>query len=596
MKNLKEIKRLLIVASIVLLFVITIGVTYAFFSYVKDGSTENTIKSGSITFLYDEINQSGNSIGIEDALPTSDTLGKQQTNYFNFKIVSTASTTTSIPYEITLRQKQGTDNIGDKVKVYLSKIDSYNSQVNNEEEVVTSMFSDLTTVTHNNYSEKLLHSDIVPASNTRYEQYYRLKMWLDASTNLSSENYANKTFTVMVNVYSNGHVLDANSGNASISTLSVGGTLLTVTSTENDIDYYEATLPEGTEQTTISVETADYTRVQVIKTQSDYQTPIATSNNITRLSQTLSKVVQLTDGSNYFKIITISEDGTEKESHMKIKLGRSVQIFGNSYIIEPDAPTLTTTSDVANENGLYSMNVTNGFGGADGTTYFFRGNVNNNYVSFADQTWRIVRINEDGTIRLILDSGINSNTTYQFARSYNYYSDMYYSNNADYIQDVVDTWYTTNITGTYDNKVAKGNYFCEAAKTKYDTNWTSGDATMTAYSSYIPNFKCITDGNNKGLINISAGLINYDELVFAGGYPLQANSNYYLFQGYSWFTMSPNGFQPNVGRARIWYVDNEIGLDATGTRDSMVVRPVINLKADVTATGTGTSTDPYVIQ
>ena len=318
MKDLKEIKKLLIVASIVLLFVITLGVTYAFFTYVKDGTTENTIKSGSITFLYDEINQSGNSIGIEDALPTSDTLGKQQTNYFNFKIVSTASTTTSIPYEITLRQKTGTDNIGDKIKVYLSKIDSYNSQVSNEDEVVTSMFSDLTTVTHNNYSEKLLHNDIVPASNTRYEQYYRLKMWLDASTNLSSANYSDKTFTVMVNVYSNGHALDANSGNANISSVSVGGNALTVSSTENNIDYYETTLPEGTQQTTISVETADYTRVQVIKTQSDFQTPLATSNNINRLSQTLSKVVQLTDGANYFKIITISENGNEKETHMKI--------------------------------------------------------------------------------------------------------------------------------------------------------------------------------------------------------------------------------------------------------------------------------------
>ena len=38
-----------------------------------------------------------------------------------------------------------------------------------------------------------------------------------------------------------------------------------------------------------------------------------------------------------------------------------------------------------------------------GTTYYFRGNVENNYVKFAGKDWRIVRINEDGTIRLILD-------------------------------------------------------------------------------------------------------------------------------------------------------------------------------------------------
>ena len=38
-----------------------------------------------------------------------------------------------------------------------------------------------------------------------------------------------------------------------------------------------------------------------------------------------------------------------------------------------------------------------------GTSYYFRGNVINNYVSFAGFTWRIVRINGDGSIRLIYD-------------------------------------------------------------------------------------------------------------------------------------------------------------------------------------------------
>ena len=38
-----------------------------------------------------------------------------------------------------------------------------------------------------------------------------------------------------------------------------------------------------------------------------------------------------------------------------------------------------------------------------GTTYYYRGNVTNNYVSFAGFTWRIVRINGDGSIRMIYD-------------------------------------------------------------------------------------------------------------------------------------------------------------------------------------------------
>ena len=131
--KLNDKQKILGIFGILSLVLIAVGVSVAFFTYSKDGITENTIKSGSITFLYDEINQSGNSIGIEDALPISDTQGKAQTNYFNFKIVSNSSNTNTIPYEITLRQKQETDNIGNKVKVYVSKIDSYNSAVKTEE-------------------------------------------------------------------------------------------------------------------------------------------------------------------------------------------------------------------------------------------------------------------------------------------------------------------------------------------------------------------------------------------------------------------------------------------------------------------------------
>ena len=38
-----------------------------------------------------------------------------------------------------------------------------------------------------------------------------------------------------------------------------------------------------------------------------------------------------------------------------------------------------------------------------GTSYYFRGNINNNYIKINDMLFRIVRINGDGTIRIILD-------------------------------------------------------------------------------------------------------------------------------------------------------------------------------------------------
>ena len=43
---------------------------------------------------------------------------------------------------------------------------------------------------------------------------------------------------------------------------------------------------------------------------------------------------------------------------------------------------------------------------ANGTSYYYRGSVENNYVYFANRYWRIIRINGDGTIRIIYDGTV----------------------------------------------------------------------------------------------------------------------------------------------------------------------------------------------
>ena len=50
--------------------------------------------------------------------------------------------------------------------------------------------------------------------------------------------------------------------------------------------------------------------------------------------------------------------------------------------------------------------------------------------------------------------------------------------------------------------------------------------------------------------------------------------------------------------ASVWYINQNGGIyqQFVVTSVASYIRPVINLKADVTATGTGTSGDPYVIQ
>ena len=103
----------------------TVWVSYAFFNYVKLGSTENTVTTGTITFLYDEKNASGNGIVITDALPTSDANGKVLTganNVFDFKILATTTGNTNIPYEVTARKKADSTAPDSAIKIYLSEV------------------------------------------------------------------------------------------------------------------------------------------------------------------------------------------------------------------------------------------------------------------------------------------------------------------------------------------------------------------------------------------------------------------------------------------------------------------------------------------
>ena len=254
----------------------------------------------------------------------------------------------------------------------------------------------------------------------------------------------------------------------------------------------------------------------------------------------------------------------------------------NKLITSP--PTLTTSSNNTNDaSGLYSSTATN----TGEPTYYFRGNVENNYVSFAGFTWRIVRINEDGTVRLIMQDGINNNTNYQFNSNYNNYTYMYYTNSE--VKPILENWYQENIEikSNLTDKTVSGNYYCEQAKVKDYSDFTDGNANMAISSNYIPSFKCSTDGNNKGIVNGNIGLINYDELIYAG---VKSGVSYLYNLSIPWWTMSPAGVSTS-NCAVAW--DAQTGLGSSGVYNKFTLRPVINLKTDVVVSGNGKSSNPY---
>lgn len=192
--NKKSTGLLLSILGVISLVLITAGVTYAFFSYAKQGTTENVIKTGTITFLYDELEGEGNGIKITDAIPMDDATGKALSDanqYFDFKVTSTVTGDATIPYEVTLRKGTNSTLGEDQIKVYLTATGDETNGVNSADDNGTiKLYSQLAQTSTNvpaGTVEKTIYKGTVPATTQNYTETFRLRMWIKGETGASAD-------------------------------------------------------------------------------------------------------------------------------------------------------------------------------------------------------------------------------------------------------------------------------------------------------------------------------------------------------------------------------------------------------------------------
>ena len=383
-----------------------------------------------------------------------------------------------------------------------------------------------------------------------------------------------KTFTLTVNVYADGKVITDN---------------LDTTNTLDNITVSDCTLDPVFNSATTEYNCTVKNNISSVNVNA---TATSTKSKVRGLG-----AKELTVGKNTIPIRVIAEDGSEKIYNVNVTRKREATSLKNEIMknkIITAEPTLTTSSNNTSDvSGLYKSTATN----TGNPTYYFRGNVENNYVSFAGFTWRIVRINEDGTVRIIMQDGINNNTNYQFNSNYNNYTYMYYSNSN--AKTVLESWYQTNIGIKFDlaSKVVNGDYYCEQAKVKYTSSYTASSANMIVYDNYMPDFKCATDANNKGIVNSNIGLLSYDESVYAGMYFGEKNESSYLYSNYPYWLISPGGLSFD-NYANAWSIDIKYGsLIPHAVSDSYILKPIINFKSDTNIlSGDGTKNNPFIVE
>ena len=316
---------------------------------------------------------------------------------------------------------------------------------------------------------------------------------------------------------------------------------------------------------------------------------------------------------NRLYLNNLTSNGTSCYLYFDIKPTAANTILANSKVNEgtPDFSQVATTDE-----GVWTAE------DDLGTSYYFRGAVENNYLKFAGYWWRIVRINGDGSIRIIYDgtsahaNGESSSdrqtgmSVYNTSYDASYYVGYTYEANvqrpsiqnggtASIVKEVLDNWYSTNITNKgLDNKVISTPGFCNDRNTRSGDSWLSSDTTFY-YAPYgrlasakTPTFKC---NNSLDSYTTKVGLISADEVAYAGGVYSQNNKSYYLYTEQVYWTMSPYYYSDWAG---VFIVDSNGRIDFGdyGVDFTLGVRPVINLSADVTLTGTGTMSDPYVVE
>ena len=299
--------------------------------------------------------------------------------------------------------------------------------------------------------------------------------------------------------------------------------------------------------------------------------------------------------------------------------GFADMILANSTVNEgtPDF-SLTATTD----EGIFKTEDN------DGTSYYFRGAVTNNHVKFAGFWWRIIRINGDGTIRLIYDDIENHENEESVVDNTSLISASYNSkyNRSEYVgwtyteglqrpldknqatnsdaKAILENWFNDHLA-SYEDKIAVSNY---NNKRNTQNSWTSTPTITLDYETcdeIIANKTPFLICNNlKDIYKLKIGLITAEDIALSGGVWTSNNINYYLYSGYKYWTMSPMRLLAN-GRSNwgvVFMVNENGGIGAASissenwtTGQKVYFKPVTNIKPDVEVTGAGTAEDPYVI-
>ena len=346
--------------------------------------------------------------------------------------------------------------------------------------------------------------------------------------------------------------------------------------------------------------------------------------NLTDVDQSLDMGKELSIRVNIDEAVgTIFESASE---------GTLLKAIGNDNLISKPLTTPGVEPSSTNETVLASTD------DDYGNSYYFRGNVKNNFVNFSGMCWRIVRVQGDGSIKITLADESHECHSSDYSTS-NYsgginteYIVFEYGYNSEYetsdVKKILEAWlnggdYISDSggeSGTFEKKIDDTklvetewcNDMSISSKTYYDKDLNEiEDAKKAVYTDYYYGaydriakthqltLKCNMTGldDTKAIkVNSKIGVLTADEIAFAGeSYNGKSSDRNYLKENTgSYWTMTPYLFSSRGGDYFIFSYDLRTYNSTYYGKD--VIRPTLVLRSDVEITsGDGTQGNPYVV-
>ena len=109
------------------------------------------------------------------------------------------------------------------------------------------------------------------------------------------------------------------------------------------------------------------------------------------------ETIDFSDGKDYYIIGSTNTSGTTMYKVVGMTVSTNSSTGAKTYTLTKYNYTASVKSYDNKEAGMYAAQ------DDDGISYYYRGAVSGNYLKIADKYWRIIRVNGDGTLRIIYD-------------------------------------------------------------------------------------------------------------------------------------------------------------------------------------------------